>query len=205
MTAPTTASVPAPGPITPAGFEALYRADPDPWDTATSLYEATKRDALLRACGARPRARGLEIACGVGNNTVRLARRCLHLTALDAAPTALAHAARACAGLPVTFGEAHLPHGLPDGRFDLIVAAEIAYYLPRLEADRLADGLAARLAPGGRLVALHHTVPFHDASQHPRAAHARFVARMGWPTRSRQYGRWRVTVCDRPATRRWGT
>lgn len=188
-------------PITPDGFEALYRADPDPWRTHESGYEATKRATLLRACGTRSRARGLEIACGVGNNTRLLARRCLRLDALDASPTALVHAACACAGLPVTFHEARLPEGVPAGPFDLIVAAEIAYYLPRLDADRLADALAARLAPGGRLVALHHTVPFHDTSQHPAAAHARLIERVGLPARSRQHGRWRVTVCDAPSAK----
>ena len=188
--------------ITPEGFDALYRADPDPWRTATSAYEATKRDMLLRACGTRPRARGLEIACGIGNNARHIARRCLSLLALDASPAALERARAACAGLPVTFREARLPDGLPplrpEGQFDLIVAAEIAYYLDAADADRLADGLLARLAPGGRLVALHHTVPFHDVRQHPRAAHERFLARIGLPARSRQHGRWRLSTCDRP-------
>ena len=188
--------------ITPDGFEALYQGAADPWDTLTSAYEATKRDTLLRACGGRPCARGLELACGIGNNTAVLARRCLRLDALDASPTALDRARRAVPDARVTFQEARLPHGLPRGPFDLIVAAEIVYYLPRADADRLAEGLRARLAPGGRFVALHHTVPFHDAAEPPGLAHARLMRRAarGWPQTHAQHGRWRVSIADRPAT-----
>ena len=186
--------------ITPEGFEALYRRAPDPWNTLTSAYEATKRSMLLRACGARPRARGLELACGIGNNTGALARRCLRLDALDAAPTALAQAAIRVADERVTFREARLPAGLPAGPFDLVVAAEIAYYLDREDADRLAARVRADLAPGGRIVVLHHTVPFHDTAQHPRLAHERFTRLVaeGWPIRHAQQGRWRLSVADRP-------
>lgn len=186
--------------ITPDGFEALYRSASDPWETLTSAYEATKRSTLLRACGPRPRARGLELACGIGNNTGALARRCLRLDALDAAPSALAQAARRVADRRVTFQEARLPDGLPAGQFDLIVAAEIAYYLDRDDADRLAGELRTRLATGGRMVALHHTVPFHDTAQHPRLAHERFMHRIAqdWPTRHAQHGRWCLSVADRP-------
>ncbi|MEM7566225.1 MAG: class I SAM-dependent methyltransferase [Pseudomonadota bacterium] len=190
--------------ITPDGFEALYRSTADPWDTLTSAYEATKRDTLLRACGPRPRARGLELACGIGNNTGALARRCLRLDALDAAPTALSQAARRITDRRVTFHEARLPDGLPAGAFDLIVAAEIVYYLAAAEADRLADIARARLAPGGRIVVLHHTVPFHDTAQPPRRAHERFVRRgaRDWLIREAQHGRWRLSIVDRPLRHR---
>ncbi|MEM7567924.1 MAG: class I SAM-dependent methyltransferase [Pseudomonadota bacterium] len=186
--------------ITPDGFELLYRSAPDPWDTLTSAYEATKRSMLLRACGARPRARGLELACGIGNNTGLLAARCLRLVALDAAPTALSLAARRVADPRVTFREARLPDGLPAGPFDLIVMAEIVYYLDSDDADRLANAVHGSLAPGGRIVVLHHTVPFHDTAQHPRRAHERFMRRAARdrPPRHAQHGRWRISIADRP-------
>ena len=48
-----------------------------------------------------------------------------------------------------------LPEEMPEGVFDLIVASEVLYYLPRevaLEALRRFEGI---LAPGGVLVAVH--------------------------------------------------
>ena len=51
---------------------------------------------------------------------------------------------------------ARSPRTCPDGPFDLVVASEILYYLTRERARaRRSRGCASRMAPGGRLVAVH--------------------------------------------------
>lgn len=166
--------------IDPAGFEEKFRENIDPWDYDRSPFEAFKRATLLRACGTRPFGRGLELACAIGATTQALAPRCLRLTAVDASPTALAEAARRLAHLPrVTLRRGILPGDLPQGPFDLIVASEILYYLPAADLRRLVSRMAARLAPGGRIVLVHHLTDFADAAVKPRAAQALAVAAFG--------------------------
>ena len=147
--------------IRPEGFEALYRRDPDPWRTRCSHFEAHKRAALLAACGPPIRARGLELACGAGAITIALARRCLRLVATDASPTAVAATAAFLGEAPrVEILQATLPKGMPRGPFDLIVASEIAYYLSERELAAVCLSIQTALAPGGRLVLLHHRIDF---------------------------------------------
>lgn len=167
-------------PITPEGFEALFRRNGDPWDYRASPFEAWKRSVLLRACGDRTFGRGLELACANGETALRLADRCLRLLAVDAAPTALALARRRTRHQPrIRIAPALLPGDMPRGSFDLIVASEIVYYLDRRDGDALGRGMLAALAPGGRIVVLHHLWHFDDAAQPPRRAHARLCTRLG--------------------------
>lgn len=187
-----------PAKIAPEGFEALFRSRNDPWDYHTSAYEAFKRRILLHACGTTIHARGLELGCAIGVNTKALARRCLRLVALDASATAIKQARRHCRHTEgVHFVQATLPEGLPDGTFDLVVVSEVAYYLSARDMHRLIERLGPRLAPGARLVALHHTVPFGDASQHPGRAHEAllepFLGR-GRLVFERRTARWRASA-----------
>jgi SAM-dependent methyltransferase len=143
-------------PMTVADFEARYARDPDPWDYRTSAYERDKYAATLIACGAGRRRRALELGGSIGVFSLVLAPRCDELVTIDAAPTAVATARRHLAGLPhVDARVGVLPHDLPAGPFDLVVASEILYYLGAGDLDRTLDGLRGVLAPGGRLVAVH--------------------------------------------------
>ncbi len=56
-----------------------------------------------------------------------------------------------------------LPHELPPGPFDLIVASDVLYYLPKDVLARTTPDLEAVLAPGGVLLALHHLGEFGQA------------------------------------------
>lgn len=188
-------------PIDPEGFEAMFRRDADPWDYARSPFEAFKRGVLLRACSDRMFGRGLELACANGETSRALARRCLRLLAVDASATAVAEARRRVPDPRIIFAVARLPEDAPVGPFDLIVASEILYYMPRHDMDALLDRLAAALAPGGRMVVLHHTTPFDDAAQPPRraqdAARARLSASLS-PVLARQYRRFHVAAFVKP-------
>ena len=156
-----------------AGFERKFRTNIDPWNYRHSRFEQYKRRQLLRACGCAKRGRGLELGCANGETTRELARLCLTLTALDGSPTALAEARRRNDVPHIKFTKASLPGQMPAGPFDLIVASEIAYYLPPHEAVRLGRCLVRALAPGGRVIVLHHRRHFSDAAQHAALAHRR--------------------------------
>jgi len=166
--------------IDPDDFEAKYRDNPDPWYTWTSPFEAHKRRMLLAACGPGRHGRVLELACGSGATTAALAKRALRLDAVDSSPSALAAAAeRLGEASNVRLLWALLPAGMPRGPYDLIVVSELAYYLSPRSLDRLCTGIARALAPGGRLVLLHHHLTFRDAVQHPNGIHGRMLARWG--------------------------
>lgn len=188
-------------PIDPDGFEAMFQRDSDPWDYAGSPFEAFKREVLLRACGARTYGRGLELACANGETSRRLARRCLGLLAVDASPTVIAAARKRVRDPRVTFAVARLPSETPRGPFDLIVASEIFYYMSRFDMDRLLGRLAKALAPGGRIVILHHTLGFGDAAQPPWAAQAAAKYRLSralTPVLEAQHRRFQVAAFVKP-------
>lgn len=139
-----------------ADFEARYRADPDPWQYASSEYEHAKYAATLAACGAGPFSDALELAGSIGVFSAMLAPRCRRLTTIDAAATAVEIARRrvaACAHVDVLLGS--IPAGLPHRRFDLVVASEILYYLTAAELAGTLAAVERRLLRGGRLIAVH--------------------------------------------------
>lgn len=190
-------------PIDADGFERKFRADLDPWDYAASRFEARKRTILLRACGGRLHGRALELACANGETTRALAPLCLRLLAVDAAPSALDEARRRMKHRPrVRLGQALLPDQTPRGPFDLIVMSEIAYYISERALDDLLDRLDAALAPGGRIVALHHLQVFDDAAQLSWRAQARIRARLGRTmtlAHRHRTARYEAVAFDKPA------
>jgi SAM-dependent methyltransferase len=171
------------GRTAPASFEERFRAEADPWDFATSPYEAAKRADALAALGTRQWARGLELGCATGELTAGLAGRCRHLDAVDASPTALARAAERTAGLDgVELALGVLPEALealgdPEQPWGLVVASEVLYYLDLPLLGTLLDGLAARTEPGATLLAVHWTGEAASHELHADEVHALLAAR----------------------------
>jgi trans-aconitate methyltransferase len=144
------------GTMSTADFEALYRADPDPWGYITSSYERDKYAATLAACGPGPFRRALELGSSIGVLSTLLAPRCEALTTVDAAPTAVVSARRRLADVThVTAVLGTIPEAIPRERYDLILASEILYYLAVHDLAATLEVLDGLLAPGGRLVAVH--------------------------------------------------
>lgn len=138
----------------PPGFDARYRADPDPWRVATSTYERRKRAVLLASLPRERYAAAWEPGCGIGVLTRELADRAARVDADDPSARAVELAAARCAGLDhVTVHRSGLPDCPLDDPADLVVAAEFLYYLPDLDA--CTDVLWQALAPGGDLAVLH--------------------------------------------------
>ena len=142
------------GVIEPAYFEALYAADPDPWQFASSAYEAEKYAATIAALPDRRFGRGLEVGCSIGVLTAQLARRCDDLLALDVAEAALGRAR--AANPTVRFERRQIPQAWPPGRFDLIVLSEMLYYLDRAGIERTAARAVKALQPAGSILLVHY-------------------------------------------------
>jgi hypothetical protein len=114
-------------------------------------YEHWHRYAFARAFA--PGRRVLDAACGEGYGSALLARAGGQVLGVDIEPDAVAHArARyaGVAGLRFEAGDATALDALPNGGFDLIVSFETLEHVHAHE--RLMDGFARLLAPGGLLL-----------------------------------------------------
>jgi len=97
---------------------------------------------------ARPRyGRALENRCSSGSDpTPRAALR--RALAVDVNERALSAARTRCAALPhVGFAACCLPDGFPQGRFDLVVLSEVAYYWSDADLALARDRIASSLEP----------------------------------------------------------
>jgi cyclopropane fatty-acyl-phospholipid synthase-like methyltransferase len=186
--------------LKPDHFDALYAADPDPWNFAASPYERAKYTLTLNAM-PKPRFRSaLEVGCSIGVLTRLLASRCDALLAVDAAPAPLVEARRRCADLPsVRFEQMFVPDQWPDEMFDLILLSEVVYYLSREDVGRLATSVTNSLAPDGSVILVHWT----GSTDYPLSgdeAVALFIERMGSlcvVRREDRYAEFRLDVLSR--------
>jgi hypothetical protein len=114
-------------------------------------YEHWHRYAFARAFA--PGRRVLDAACGEGYGSALLARAGGQVLGVDIEPGAVAHARARYAGVPglrFEAGDATALDALPDAGFDLIVSFETLEHVHAHE--RLMDGFARLLAPGGLLL-----------------------------------------------------
>lgn len=114
-------------------------------------YEHWHRYAFALAL-ARGR-RVLDAACGEGFGSALLAREARSVLGIDIADAAVAHARSRYAGvsgLDYRRGDCTRLDDLPDASFDLIVSFETLEHVH--EQERMLDGFARLLAPGGVLL-----------------------------------------------------
>ena len=144
--------------LQPEYFDALYTANPDPWNFAASPYERAKYTITLNALPKPHYRSALEVGCSIGILTRSLASRCDTVIALDAAPSPLVEAKRRCADLGgVLFEQMFVPEEWPDGAFELIVLSEVVYYLSPEDVSRLAAKVVDSLPIGGSVILVHWT------------------------------------------------
>jgi predicted TPR repeat methyltransferase len=140
-------------------FEQLYQENPDPWQFATSEYEAKKYATTLNALPHNLYQAGFEIGGSIGILTEKLARRCQSLLSVDVSQIAQAQAIDRCQQLNnIKFELMSVPESFPTECFDLIVLSEVGYYWS-WEDLHTAQGLIVEgLRPQGHLLLVHWTV-----------------------------------------------
>jgi predicted TPR repeat methyltransferase len=142
-----------------AYFDGIFESDADPWDLATSPYEAEKFDETLKALGGRRHSAALEVGCAHGVLTERLAALCDSLLALDISVKAIAAARQRVGDRPgVTLERMTFPREAPtDQHFDLVVLSEVAYYWGVVDLDRASEWLKGHVRPDGQVILVHYT------------------------------------------------
>jgi cyclopropane fatty-acyl-phospholipid synthase-like methyltransferase len=186
--------------LKPEYFDALYTANPDPWNFAASPYERAKYALTLNAM-RKPRYRsGLEVGCSIGVLTRSLAPRCDAVIAVDASSTPIVEARRRCADLlGVSFEQMFVPEQWPNGVFDLILLSEVVYYLSREDVGNLAARVTRSLAQDGSVI-LVHWIGSTDYPLSGDEAVALFIERVGPACvveRADRYAEFRLDVLSR--------
>jgi demethylmenaquinone methyltransferase/2-methoxy-6-polyprenyl-1,4-benzoquinol methylase len=130
---------------------AYYRAAAAEYDRPYAEREGLQR--LLTVVDDLPVSGDvLELACGTGQWTARLAARARSVTAVDAAAEVLA-VARARGPFPnVRFLQADLFEWRPSRRFDTVFFAFWLSHVPPARLSGFWDTIAAVLAPGGKAI-----------------------------------------------------
>lgn len=149
-------------------FERLYLEKHDPWDMRSSTYEREKyRRTLDRILETRRGSeRVLEVGCSVGSFTRKLAGNFAQVVAIDFSDEAIARAADYCRDTGnVRFIRSDLQSLKFDAAFDVIVCAEILYYIARRHAAAVCAQLQHLLAPNGIIATVCEAAPdFWDAT-----------------------------------------
>ncbi|MDQ2963684.1 MAG: class I SAM-dependent methyltransferase [Pseudomonadota bacterium] len=144
-------------------FNARWRAEIGTLETALDTWLTARRPQTL-----------LELACGTGLFTRRIAPRVPHITAVDASPEVLAINRSRVAAANVDYIQADLFSWRPAARYDAVF---FSFWLSHVPEDRFAafwDTVAAALAPGGAAylidsafdptsTAKDHVLPARDA------------------------------------------
>lgn len=145
-------------------FDLLYGQMEDPWAAGVARYRYQRRkyDSLLSFVPRRRYRRVLDLGCGIGEMTRRLAPHVDEILGLDISDLAVEQARRRSANLPNAFykqGDVLALDQSIDGQFDLVVLADTLYYLSPLDdavLKRVRESVAALLAPGGILLLADH-------------------------------------------------
>lgn len=130
-------------------FEQMYRDCPDPWHQ--DALEPVSEEAGLALLRRQPPRRVLDLGCGKGRFTQRLKQSTgASVTALDLSPTAVRIAQSRYPGIQFVTAEIP-PLNFPDDSFDLVVAAELLWYvLPKLQP--IFSEVRRVLEPSGRFL-----------------------------------------------------
>jgi SAM-dependent methyltransferase len=174
-------------------LEAVYASDPDPWASASPKYRYQHRKyevlAALLPIGRYRRA--LDIGCGSGLLSRHLASHAESVIGIDISPSAVANARLINADKANISFEVHDLLDLPtcfDNSFDLIVVADVLYYLSPL-SDSLLEELAARISRmltigGTCMLANHYFFKLDPESRRSRRIHDAFKAAGGFLLRA---------------------
>lgn len=144
-------------------FDELYAGLNDPFgaELPQYRYQQRKYDSLLSMLPRRRYRSVLDVGCGLGTFTRKLAPFAEHVLGTDISAEAIVQARRLSAEHPnVTHSQQDLlDSSQQEASFDLIVLADMLYYVDPLTDVRLksiASNLSTMLAPGGLLLLVNH-------------------------------------------------
>ncbi|MFI9167967.1 class I SAM-dependent methyltransferase [Streptomyces lincolnensis] len=204
---------------------AYYRAGAAEYDRPYTRHQEL-RDLLATVDDLPIAGDVLELACGTGQWTPRLAARARSVTAVDAAPETLALARARTASPAVRFVRADLFAWRPPRRYDTVFFAFWLSHVPPARLPAFWNTVAAALAPGGRAVFVddgpaaaadeevlaRHPVPtvlrrLDDGSRHrvvkvlhdPRTL-TRDLTAQGWSVRIRPLANTFTGIAEPPAS-----
>lgn len=143
-------------------LDRLY-ALPDPWDmrSAREQHRCAMTNAIIESKLGRVETI-LELGCGEGHQSQHLMLLCDQLYGLDVSPRAVMRARQRVPEARIEIGTLPVvPWTPPGGRFDLVVACEVLYYMSDVPAaiSRMSElgraCLVTFFGPSARLVAGH--------------------------------------------------
>lgn len=154
-----------------AAFDTVYTKG-DPWASgdARYLYQHRKYDVLVGLLPKRQYTRALDLGTGHGFLARRLIGQVDQVLGIDISQVAVQQATAFHRGVEnLSFARANvldLSSSL-DGNFDLVVIADVIYYLPKPLDDHFLKQLALRIArllrPGGLCLLANHYFSFADS------------------------------------------
>ncbi|MCC4234125.1 nodulation S family protein [Sphingobium soli] len=145
--------------LTAQYFDDIFGSDDDPWNLASSKYEAAKFVHTHDVLADRRYTHAFEIGCAHGVLTGHLAPLCDSLLAVDISTKALAKARERVGDRPgVSLAHMVFPQETPETEhFDLVVLSEVAYYWDLIDLGRASEWLRGHVSPGGRIILVHYT------------------------------------------------
>ena len=160
-----------------AYFEKIYAEGEDPWGFETRWYEKRKFALTVAALPREHYRRAFEPGAAGGELTKLLVPRCDELIALELMPKIAERARERVPNVDIRTGA--IPDDWPAGRFDLVVASEVLYYLKPDGFAAMLEKLEGCLDADGHLVAVHWRLetdyPLTGDEVHRRLGEARFL------------------------------
>lgn len=156
-------------------FEVLYMKQRDHYRGGNDSYEE-HRDVAFSLLDDRRYSLGLEVGCGEGYTTHRIAERCDRVVATDVSSVAVKRAREKNSHLDgVEFRQHDLVRDAFDASFDYVFCGEVLYYLTDDQLVKVVDSLAACLREGGTMHLMHHRATGDDEVGLPKAFGAKTI------------------------------
>jgi SAM-dependent methyltransferase len=194
---------------------AYYRTRAEEYDSTYPLDvhadSAARAELLTTLEGLAPFGATLELACGTGQWTAELARHASRVTAVDAAPEALAICRRRVPANHVQLVEADLFTWRPRERYDFVFFSGWLSHVPPQRFDAFWAVVADCVKPGGRVFVIDELPAMaateRTADEQPAPAVRRETAESFVPSRCStpptSYGQDSMPSAGRPTSERW--
>jgi SAM-dependent methyltransferase len=155
---------------TAAAFDYLYAGSSDPFGTELPQYRYQRRkyDSLISMLPRQAYRNVLDVGCGLGTFTRKLAPFAGYILGTDISAVAIEQARKLSAvHSNIVYSHEDMLSNPGEALFDLIVLADTLYYIDPLTdvaLKSIACNLSVKLAPGGLLLLVNHYFFGFDAS-----------------------------------------